>query len=269
MFTGYGFFDYKYNIAGYSGQDSSIGQIIYRIAAIVIVALLLIIFRKTKRENVEKYIKIAGIAITAFYITKTTWESIYDIPRGGFNLHLLPFDNCSIVMYSALIAGFAKGKLKEIATCWLCTGGVVGGISTLVELTAFGYYPFFTFGAFYSMIWHIFMIFTGLFLFVTGYIEPNFKTLLNGFIFHIIVSVPIIIFDYVMGMDFMFYLHGVSVVEGLSEKLYAAGVGWLTTIVMFITYFITFAIVVYVPCGIKKIIALFKNKNKRIDKTTE
>ena len=167
MFTGnYNFFDYKYNIAGYTGQDyGSVAQYIYLGISVVLLVALLVLLRKSSKERVMKIIKGTSIFMIVLYIAKTTWESIYDIKlSGSFNTGLLPLDTCSIIMYAGLLAGFCKGKIGKAASSWLATGGVVGGIATMLYLNAFKYYPFFSFGAFYSMIWHFLMVFLGLLL---------------------------------------------------------------------------------------------------------
>ena len=162
MFQGYGFFDYKYNIPGYDGQDfDSPARLIYIIASFVLITLFLILFRKTKKEQVTLMMRIIGIFMVSIYLIKTTWESYYDITTGrGFNLGLLPFDTCSLIMPTMIVAGFAKGKAQKAASAWIATGGIAGGISNLLFLQALKYYPFFTFAAFYSMLWHFLMVFT-------------------------------------------------------------------------------------------------------------
>ena len=272
MFKGnYGFFDYKYNIEGYNGQDyGGSGRLIYFIAALVIVTILLIVFRKATKQTVLKYLKIMGIVFTALYIIKTTWESYYDITTNrGFNTGILPFDTCSIIMWAALLAGFGKGKLKILGESWLATGGVVGGLATIPFLKALNYYPFFTFGAFYSMLWHIVMLFTGLWLFVTGYVKPNFKTLLYGFIFHIIISAVVIILDYAFNWDFMLYIGagGVPFVESLADGFAKVNMQWLTTIIMVICYFAAFCVVVFSALLVEKLISLCRKKHSPPDNT--
>ena len=63
MFNGsYSFFDYKYNIEGYNGQDfGSIAQYIYLFSAILLMILLLIIFKKSSKEKVITITKITKI----------------------------------------------------------------------------------------------------------------------------------------------------------------------------------------------------------------
>lgn len=260
----YGFFDYKYNIEGYSGQDyDNGGRMLYLIVSIVLLFVLGFLFRKTKKEKVLNYIRISGIVFTVMYIIKTVWESYWDIKTGrGFNTGILPLDTCSIIMWASLTAGFAKGKLKEAADGWLITGSFVGGVSNLLFLRGLIYYPFFTFGAFYSMLWHFFMVFTSVLLITTNYVELNFKTVIKAFIFHMAFSVIVITYDYIMKEDFMLYYDagGAPLIEDIASKLAANGLRFLTTIIMIVTYFGLFNAIVFASLGIKKLIGPIKGK---------
>ena len=266
MFRGnYNFFDYKYNIAGYSGQDyGSIAQNIYLIASLILIIFLLLILRKISKEKVLKIIRFIGIFMTLFYITKTVWESYYDIKMSGsFNTGLLPFDTCSIIMYASLIAGYGKGKIKEMATCWLTTGSILGGISTMLYLNAFKYYPFFSFGAFYSMIWHFLMFFIGLLLITTNYIKLEYKNVLLGYLFQFIISIIVIPIDFIYDFDFMLYhyLGGIPIFEDIGSKFIQMNISFLNPILMLILYFIAFNIIYFASWGIKKIILKFRKEN--------
>ena len=269
----YSFFDYKGNIANYNGYDYDHGgRLIYMISSLVIILVLVIIFRKAKKENVHKYIRIMGIVMTLLYIIKTTWESYYDITTGaGFNKGILPFDTCSILMWAGLIGGFAKGKLKKAADAWLATGGLVGGIANLLFLRALLYYPFFTFAAFYSMLWHAVMVFTGLWLLTTNYVESNFKSILHAFVFHMAISVPVIIFDYtwLKGYDFMLYAEagGIPVFDGLADKLIDGGNAWLVPFMVIILYFASFCILIYGSLGLKMLFRWVASKFKKENQT--
>ena len=258
MFRGnYNFFEYKYNIVGYTGQDyGGFAQKLYLIISVILMVILLVSLRKSSKEKVLKIIRGISIFLILFYIGKTTWESIYDIKlSGSFNTGLLPFDTCSIPMLAGLIAGFGKGKIKKYAECWLCTGGIVGGFATMLFLNAFKFYPFLSFGAFYSMIWHFLMVFLGLLLIVTNYVDTDFKTVLNGYIFHVIISLIVIPIDFIFNFDFMLYkdLGGVPIFEGIASKLTSMNLQLLNPILMLILYFIAFNIIIMIPMLIKKI----------------
>ena len=253
----YHFFDYKYNIIGYYGQDfGSIMQYLYLIISIVLIITLLFFLRKSSKEKVNKIIKVVSIFLVIFYIAKTTWESIYDIKlSGSFNTGLLPLDTCSIIMYAGLIAGFAKGKIKKMAEAWLVTGGIVGGFATMIHLNAFYYYPFFSFGAFYSMIWHFLMVFLGLLLIVTNYVEISYKTIIKGFIFHLAISLVVIPIDFIFDFDFMLYhyLGGIPFFENMASTLIAKNLGILNPFMMIILYFISFNLIFGIPLLVKYI----------------
>ena len=257
MFRGdYNFFDYKYNITGYNGQDyGGLAQYLYLAISAILLVFLLIYFRKSSKEKVLKIIRIISIFLVLFYIGKTTWESIYDIKfEGAFNKYLLPFDACSMIMLTGMISSFAKGKIKKYSDAWIATGGIVGGIATMLYLNAFKYYPFLSFGAFYSMIWHFLMVFIGLLLIVTNYVEINYKTLIKGFMFHLAVSIIVIAIDFIFDFDFMMYkyLGGIPIFEGIANKLVEKGLIFLNPLMMLILYFIAFHIVFIIPLLIKK-----------------
>lgn len=69
MFSGYGFFDYKYNIPGYHGQDyDNGGRFLYLGISFGLLAILLTIFaiKKPKKEAIVWYLRISGIAFTCY-----------------------------------------------------------------------------------------------------------------------------------------------------------------------------------------------------------
>ncbi len=258
MFRGnYNFFDYKYNIAGYTGQDfGGLAQYVYLIISIVLLIIFLILSRKYFKGKELKIIRIISIFLIIFYVGKTTWETIYDIQRyGSFNTGLLPFDSCSIIMFAGLISSFSKGKIKKYSDAWIATGSIVGGVATMLYLNALKFYPFLSFGACYSMIWHFLMVFIGLLLIVTNYVEINYKTIIRGFIFHLIVSLVVIPIDYIFNFDFMMYkdLGSIPIFEDIAYKLTNNGLGFINPILMLLLYFIAFNIVFVLIVIIKKL----------------
>ena len=259
MFRGnYHFFDYKYNIPGYTGQDhGSIAQYLYLSISIILIIVLLYLLRKSSRERVLHIIRGISIFLILFYIVKTSWESYYDIQlSGSFNTGLLPLDTCSLIMLAGVLAGFTKGKIERIASCWLATGGVLGGFATMILLNAFYYYPFLSFGAFYSMIWHFLMVFLGLLMIVTGYVDCNYKTILSGFFFHILFSILVIPIDFIFQWDFMMYynLGSIPFFEGIASNLTMHGFRFLNPFMMLVLYFLAYHLSLCLGFGIKAFI---------------
>lgn len=262
MFSGdYGFFDYKYDIPGYSGQDfGGPAQDLYLGLSALLLIVLLIALRGASRQRVRRVIGFTGIFLTLLYLGKTAWESYHDIQRfGAFNFYLLPLDTCSIVMPAALLAGFARGRVRQAAASWLATGGVVGGLATMVRLNAFHYYPFLSFGAFYSMLWHLLMVFLGLLVLTTrlrnvgNHTLPaaersvGLSTLKGGFCFHLLFSLIAIPVDFLFGFDFMLYreLGGIPFAEDLAAKLTVAGLSFLNPLLMLLLYLLAFALILF------------------------
>ncbi|MBQ9545463.1 MAG: YwaF family protein [Clostridia bacterium] len=263
MFTGdYGFFEYKYNIPGYTGQDyGGFAQYLYLAISVVLLTGLLFALRKTPLQKVRKIIGFLGIFLTILYIGKTTWESYYDVRQSGaFNTGILPFDTCSLIMPAGIIAGFCKGKLQRMAECWIATGGIIGGFATMLFLNAFNFYPFLSFGATYSMVWHFLMVFMGLLVLVTSRPPLRFSMVTDGFIFHLAASAIVIPIDFIFDFDFMLYRYmgGVPFFEGIATGFRESGIEFLNPPIMMILYFIFFSVVWLIAAGIKN------RKNDRI-----
>jgi hypothetical protein len=257
FFGDYFFFDYKSNIEGYSGQDfGGPGQHLYLALSVILLAVLLYLFRKKPQEKVRRVTGFLGAFLIVFYIAKTTWESYYDITlTGAFNTYLLPFDTCSIIMPAAVLAGFGKGRIREMAASWCMTGGILGGFATMLFLNAFKFYPFFSFGAFYSMTWHFLMVFIGLLLVVTERTKLSFSIVKNGFLLHALISLVVIPVDFLFGFDFMLYreLGGVPFFENLAAEFTARRLSFLNPPMMLFLYFLGFSLVFGIT-------ALFKNR---------
>lgn len=273
MFTDYditNFFTYKgtFREMGFTGQDyDGGGRLLFLITSIILLLILWIVFRKAQKKHVLTFIRIFAITLTSLYIIKTTWESICDITigDGNFNEGILPLDTCSIPMLAGFLAGWGKGKVKEAAEGWLVAGNIIGGISNLLFLRALNYYPYFTFGAMYSMFWHFIMVFLGVWMIITNYVELNFKLVLSGFALHMAFSLIVIPYNYIRGWDFMLYRQagGAPLIEGISEKLWEAGVGWITTPIMIVTYFGLFSAIIYAAKGIKGLVHLIPTKKDK------
>ena len=162
----YKFFDYKYNIAGFQSDLFSVPHICYIVLAVIVTTLSAIFLRKISHKKVDIVIKVMGILSLILEITKITWESYYDITTGrGFNKEgLLPLYTCSLYIYTMLLAGFTKGKVKDVALSFLTTVGLLSGLIGVIYCNGLNYYPFWTFGAFYSLFFHFFMFYIGVML---------------------------------------------------------------------------------------------------------
>lgn len=251
MFTGdYGFFDYKYDIPGYHGQDfGGPAQLFYLALSALLTVLLLRSLRGLSRERLRRLVGWTGVFLILLYLGKTAWETYYDLQRSGsFNWGLLPLDTCSLVMPAALLAGFGRGRARRLGECWLVTGGVAGGLATMVSLNALNYYPFLSFGGFYSMLWHFLMVLLGLLLGRAGLWEEK-QTPAWGFRLQLLAALAVIPVDFLFDFDFMMYrqLGGIPLFEDLASDLSARGLGFLNPLLMLGLYWLAFRLVSGLP----------------------
>ena len=266
----YHFFDYKYNIEGYSGQDyDGAGRWVYFIFAVVSIIALLVIFRNAKRRRVETYLKVVGFAMPVLEIAKVTWESYWDIKTGrGFNWEgLLPIYTCSLFIYCMLVVAISKGKARDWCLSWVVTLGFVGGVSNIIFIRGLKWYPFFTFGAFYSMTFHYIMTFTALFVVVTRYKEFRFSDIWRSFAVHGIFSLLVIPTDFYHHWDYMQYYEagGVPLLEGVSDRLAEMGCRFLTAPMMLLVYLALDAFLMTLFIGGQQLARRIGEKKKNIE----
>ncbi len=268
MWTGkYHFFDYKYSIEGYSGQDyMSPVQYILTAIGIVSICVLLFFLRNTKKERSKKILLVMGIVFTLLYLIKTTWESYWDIKTGrGFNLYILPLDTCSIFMPALIIAGLSKtdSKLEDVASTFLATIGFAGGIANFIFLRALLYYPMFTFGAFYSFFWHLAMVFVALYIPITKFHIFKWKDIFVSMIGLLAAAVFVIPFNYIKNFDFMLLngAGGVPLIEGIAQKLINSHLRVFATLLMLLAYLAASALMVSIYIGVPALKnKIFKSK---------
>ncbi len=238
----YHFFDYKKNIIGYSGEDLfSIKHILIMTIMFCVMIALCIIFKKAKEKNITVFLKVLSIFIPLLEISKITWETVWDLKTGSnFDyVGLLPLYTCSIFMFSLPFAAFGKGRAKKYALSFITTLGVPSGLTNFVYYHILETYPIFTFPATHSMIFHFSMVFTGVFLMVTGYYRPTFIDLLYGmiplWIFSVLViPVNFIIYRYNIWVDYMLYMRGAGMplIGWLSDYFRSHGILLIYSLLM-------------------------------------
>ena len=262
----YGFFDYKYNIQGFSSDLFSTAHIIYIFAVIVFSIAFGIIARRTSHKKIDVFIKVLSIVTLVLEITKITWESYYDITTGrGFNYFgLLPLYTCSLFIYTLLIAAWGKGKVKDASLSFLTTICMMSGAIGVVYCNGLNYYPFWTFGAFYSLFFHSSMFFTGFFLIATGYKKLDWKDVYIGWFPMVALAIVAIPVNYIIKSDYMqvYEGSGVPLKSDLSKILAGVGLRFVFSILMLASYMLLSVIVI----GVYKIICAVINKKQAVNR---
>ncbi len=147
---------------------------------ILTIVAISIALKKTihkSKEEIHKIIKNLTIVI---------W--ILEFVRIGFNIYIgninnvnecLPLYYCSLLLYAGLMSSFGKGKIKRIGDVFLATGGIIGGIVFIImPTTSLPTYPMLHFISLHSFLYHGTMVYIGLLINATNYIELELKDII-------------------------------------------------------------------------------------------
>ena len=150
------------------------------ILIILTIVAISIALKKTihkSKEEIHKIIKSLTIVI---------W--ILEFVRIGFNIYIgninnvnecLPLYYCSLLLYAGLMSSFGKGKIKRIGDVFLATGGIIGGIVFIImPTTSLPTYPMLHFISLHSFLYHGTMVYIGLLINATNYIELELKDII-------------------------------------------------------------------------------------------
>lgn len=125
--------------------------------------------KKTKTE-VEQIIKKCTIAMWIFEIIIIIFKLSTGDPKNVNNY--LPIYYCSLLLYAGALSSFAKGTLKKVGDVFLATGSIIGGMVFLImPTTSLPTYPMLHIVSLHSFIFHGIMVYLGLLINVTYYIE--------------------------------------------------------------------------------------------------
>lgn len=80
------------------------------------------------------------------------------------------------MLYAGLLSSFAKGKLKRAGDVFLATGGIVGGaVFMIMPTTSLPTYPMLHIVSLHSFLFHGTMVYLGILINETNYIELDAK----------------------------------------------------------------------------------------------
>ncbi len=122
------------------------------------------------KKQVHKIIKYVTIIACILEVIKI----IYSISQNSFKAvnTYLPLYYCSILLYAGLLSSFAKGTLKRIGDVSLATGSIIGGIVFMIyPSTSLPMYPAFHIFSIHSFLFHGAMVYLGILINATGYIN--------------------------------------------------------------------------------------------------
>lgn len=170
----------------------SVGHIVTLIIFLLIVAFCAYKCRKIGKDKAIFLTKIIAIVVTVLEIIKIT---IAFINGEGDKLdHWVPLYFCSMFIYAAWLAGYAKGKIADLGRAFVGTGGIIAGLSFLIfPTTSFTMYPLFHYFCMYSMVYHSLMVFLGITYLLNGVVKIDKKSFIDYVIFCSVLNIFAII----------------------------------------------------------------------------
>ena len=180
----------------------SLGHLCLFIITIIAISIALIISIK-KHVDVKKVIKNVTMTMLILELTTILFKIIHygcdDI--GSFS----PIYYCSAFLFAGALSSCAKGNLKRVGDVFLATGGIVGGITFLLfPTTSLPDYPAFHFISIHSFIFHGSMIYLGLLIYITNYIQLELKDLIyHAYIISTLCLISLIM-NSIFNTNFMF-----------------------------------------------------------------
>ena len=173
--------------------------------ACCLVALAILIYWTIRKPSKNPYrlIRIVSVLVLVLEIVKTMWG----LSAGRYNdwYEYLPIWFCSLFIPFSLLAGFGKGKVRELSLSFLYYGGLIGGCTYLVfPTTSIGRYPFWHFITFHSMLYHTLMIFISIYVVRNKLIEPSKKDRRGYVLIVIVTCILAYVVNETLGTNYMF-----------------------------------------------------------------
>ena len=179
--------------------------ILLTVTIICIILALKFTYRKNK-EDVYKIIKNLTIIICILEIIKIVF-SIYQGSFADVNSYV-PLYYCSILLYAGILSSFGKGNLKKAGDVCLATGSITGGIVFLIyPSTSLPMYPAFHFLSIHSLFFHGTMVYLGILINITNYVELKLSDAKYFAIIIAIMSILALIVNKISNGNLMFISH--------------------------------------------------------------
>ena len=122
------------------------------------------------KEEVEKIIKRCTIVMWILEVIMITFKISTGDAKNLNNY--VPLYYCSLLLYAGLLSSFGKNKLERMGNVFLATGGIIGGVVFMIlPTTSLPSYPMFHLVSIHSYIFHGVMVYLGLLINLTHYIE--------------------------------------------------------------------------------------------------
>lgn len=181
----------------------SIGHLILFIVTILGIIVALHYTKRSNDEQVKSIIRKSAIILWILEIIKIIFNLL--IGNAGSPNHYIPLYYCSIILYASVLSGYSKGILKKIGDAFIAVGAIVGGGFFLsCPNTSITIYPALHYLSIQSFVFHGIMVYLGILVNITNYVELKLSDLKYYAIIIIIMLFISYFVNKLLGTNFMF-----------------------------------------------------------------
>jgi uncharacterized membrane protein YwaF len=181
----------------------TIGHMVLLSITIIGIVIALYFTKNKTKEEVRKIIKNCTIFLWILEIIKIVFNLLTG--NAGNPNSYIPLYFCSLILYAGIFSAFFEGTLKRVGDVFLATGGIVAGISfLLVPMTSLTNYPVFHYISIQSFTLHGIMVYIGILVNVTHYVEYSKEDFKYYFGLIIVIGVFAYLVNLKLNTNFMF-----------------------------------------------------------------
>lgn len=237
----------------------SIGHIILFILTLIIVCIVLRYTKNKQKEEVTNIIKKTTIFLWILEIIKIVFNFL--VGNGKNPNNYIPLYYCSLILYAGIFSGYCRGILKKIGDVFIATGAIIGGLCFLIiPNTSLTMYPAFHYISFQSFVFHGSMLYLGILVNITNYVQINAKDIIYYALYIVVVALIALIINKLLNTNLMFISKNypgtpVSWVYNTFKKAFSAVmIIGQAVIPFYMVYFVK-----KIRCGGKKVILQLKS----------
>lgn len=235
----------------------SVGHFILLFFTLCIVGIAIKLTKSISKSQVKNIIKKFTIVLWILEIIKIAFN--FAIGNWVNPNNYIPLYYCSIILYAGILSSWGKGAIKKVGDVFIATGAIIGGLFFLFcPNTSLPAYPMFHYISIQSFVFHGTMLYLGLLVNITNYVDIQICDIKYYAILIGVISVISLIVNKILGTNFMFISQNfpntpVEIVYKLTGKFFSL-------VMVLIQVVGPFYVVYYIRDLIKK----YKLNNRKI-----
>lgn len=205
----------KYDAAGMY----SLGHLILFITFLIIAIAIFFYLRNKEKRVVLLSLRIITYVVTALELLKIVWNIVmYGVSSDAMG-HYLPLYYCSLFLYALWGITHGRGKVARASNAWLIWGGIIAGIAFLsFPSSSLLYYPAFHFLSIYSIMFHTFLVLTGVILVYHNIYRFKTNDFIYYFVFSLLFMIAALVVNKTLNLNMMFLEFPIAI--GILDIIY-------------------------------------------------